>query len=616
MCAIFVTAGTVNIKLIKEISKKQIFRGPDAQNFYHDEANLVSLGSNRLSVIDKEKGTQPMFSNDKNLVIVFNGCIYNFLEIKKYLKSKNINFYTNSDTEVVIKAYSYFGEKAFNYFDGMWSLAIYDKIKNKLILSRDYVGQKPLFYTKKDNYYIFSSQLDGLFVDQNIAPKISKENLIKYYAYSFIPAPETLYENIYQVEPGENILIDLKKFDIIKKKYWDISNGADYNIFFNKIEKKNFKKKFENIIEQHSIADKVPVVSLSGGIDSYIIMDYFTKNKRSCSTFTLGFENKTYDESQHVLKIDKKIDKKIYKTTDTELKSNFLKIAKNLSDPIGDSSILPTYIIHNKIKDHSNVCLSGDGGDEAFFGYITFDAFYLARIIKKALPNFILKILRKIFNLTKISYDYITLSTKLRRFFNSIHLEQKYLLSSWMSCLNSEDMSLLFKEKIDENKIYDDLNNLFTKNRDMMKNSQLYYYKYYLPMILTKVDQASMYNSVETRSPFLSKDIINFSLNADLKTLYKFLNKKYFVKNIFKDEIPPNILNRKKHGFAFPKEIILQDKKFVDKLLDFNLLTNEHFFNEKYKSFLEKKSDYSQYIWNELILNLSLQNILNNKKTN
>ena len=185
-----------------------------------------------------------------------------------------------------------------------------------------------------------------------------------------------------------------------------------------------------------------------------------------------------------------------------------------------------------------------------------------------------------------------------------------------MSCLNSEDMSLLFKEKIDENKIYDDLNNLFTKNRDMMKNSQLYYYKYYLPMILTKVDQASMYNSVETRSPFLSKDIINFSLNADLKTLYKFLNKKYFVKNIFKDEIPPNILNRKKHGFAFPKEIILQDKKFVDKLLDFNLLTNEHFFNEKYKSFLEKKSDYSQYIWNELILNLSLQYILNNKKTN
>ena len=192
-----------------------------------------------------------------------------------------------------------------------------------MILSRDYVGQKPLFYTKKDNYYIFSSQLDGLFVDQNIAPKISKENLIKYYAYSFIPAPETLYENIYQVEPGENILIDLKKFDIIKKKYWDISNGADYNIFFNKIEKKNFKKKFENIIEQHSIADKVPVVSLSGGIDSYIIMDYFTKNKRSCSTFTLGFENKTYDEAKYVNDIDIPFKKNVFYASSEDIKNTF-----------------------------------------------------------------------------------------------------------------------------------------------------------------------------------------------------------------------------------------------------------------------------------------------------
>jgi len=343
-------------------------------------------------------------------------------------------------------------------------------------------------------------------------------------------------------------------------------------------------------------------------------MDYFTKNKKSCSSYTLGFENKTYDESQHVIKIDKKIDKKIFKTTDSELKSNFLNITKNLSDPIGDSSILPTYIIHNKIKEQSNVCLSGDGGDEAFFGYITFDAFYLARFIKKYLPSFALKTIKKIVNLTKISHNYITLSVKLKKFFNSIHLEQKYLLPSWMSCLNSKDMTLLFKEKISEDEIYSDMNNLFANNRSMMKSSQLYYYKYYLPMILIKVDQASMYNSVETRSPFLSKNIINFSLDEDLKSLYKFLNKKHFIKKMFKDEIPYNVLHRKKHGFAFPKEIILQDKEFVDKLLDLSLLTNENFFNQKYKSFLEKKDDCGQYIWNELILNISLQNVAKNNK--
>jgi len=132
MCAIFGTAGIANLKLIKEISQKQIFRGPDEQNFYVSDDNLVCLGNNRLSVIDKENGKQPMFSSNKRFITVFNGCIYNFLEIKKYLKSKNINFLTNSDTEVVVNAYMYFGDKTFNYFDGMWAIAIYDSEKKEI----------------------------------------------------------------------------------------------------------------------------------------------------------------------------------------------------------------------------------------------------------------------------------------------------------------------------------------------------------------------------------------------------------------------------------------------------------------------------------------------------
>jgi len=189
MCAIFGTAGIANLKLIKEISRKQIFRGPDEQNFYVSDDNLVCLGNNRLSVIDKQNGKQPMFSFNKRFIAVFNGCIYNFLEIKKYLKSKNINFFTNSDTEVLVNAYMHFGEKSFNYFDGMWAIAIYDREEKKILLSRDYVGQKPLFYAKNDNYYIFSSQLNGIIIDKNISTKLSKSNLKKYFTYSFIPAP-------------------------------------------------------------------------------------------------------------------------------------------------------------------------------------------------------------------------------------------------------------------------------------------------------------------------------------------------------------------------------------------------------------------------------------------
>jgi len=550
-----------------------------------------------------------MFSSNRKFITVFNGCIYNFLEIKEYLKSKNINFLTNSDTEVVINAYMYFGEKSFNYFDGMWAIAIYDREKKEILLSRDYVGQKPLFYSKNDNYYVFSSQLNGIIVDKNCSTKVSRKNLKKYFTYSFIPAPHTLFENIYQLEPGENILINLQNLNINKTKYWDLKNGADYNTFFNKIPVSQFKQQFEGIIQQHSIADKLPALSLSGGIDSYIVMNYFTKLQENCSSFTLGFENKSFDESKYVKKIKKKLNKQIYYANDKELISSFLKLSKLLSEPIGDSSIIPTYIIHNKIKDYSNVSLGGDGGDETFFGYITFDAYYLALKLKKIFPNFFLKIIKKIVGPSKFSSEYITFLTKVRKFFNSIHLNTKYLLVSWMGCLSVQDMGNLFNERIDEDDIYDDLNNIYSDNLNLMRCAQLYYFKFYLPMVLTKVDQASMFNSVESRSPFLSKKIINFSLDHDVRKLYKFFKKKYFIRKIFSKDVPKEILNRKKHGFAFPKEIILQDKKLIENLLDYNLLTNRDFFKTKYSNFLNKTEDCSQYIWNELILNITLQNL-------
>ena len=167
----------------------------------------------------------------------------------------------------------------------------------------------------------------------------------------------------------------------------------------------------------------------------------------------------------------------------------------------------------------------------------------------------------------------------------------------------------MFEENISANNIYEDLNSIYNDEMDMMRSAQLYYFKFYLPMILTKVDQASMFNSVENRSPFLSKKIINFSLNQDLNKLYKFFRKKYFIRKMYNNDIPKKILNRKKHGFAFPKEILLKDKNLVENLLNRDLLVNKSFFESKYNNFLNRTEDSSQYIWNELILNLTLQNL-------
>ena len=174
MCAIFGTIGKVDLNLVKEISKTQIYRGPDEQNFFVSDDNLVSFGNNRLSVIDKEQGQQPMYSSNKRFITIFNGCIYNFNEIKKFLKKKNIIFLTNSDTEVVANSYQYFGEEAFNYFDGMWAIAIYDKEKKRSYTIERLCRTKNLYIIQRsDSYYIFSSQLSGILVDKRIKLNIS-----------------------------------------------------------------------------------------------------------------------------------------------------------------------------------------------------------------------------------------------------------------------------------------------------------------------------------------------------------------------------------------------------------------------------------------------------------
>ena len=608
MCAIFGMIGRADNQLLNKISKIQIYRGPDEQGFFESNDKLTLMGNNRLAVIDKEKGNQPMKSANGRYVIVFNGCIYNFLEIKDYLLKKKISFKTVSDTEVVVNAFMHFGEKAFNYFDGMWSVAIYDIEKKCCFLSRDYVGQKPLYYSLQKDYLLFSSQLKGIFQDKNLIKKISKNNLKKFYAYSFVPAPDTIYENIYQVNPGEIIKIESSPLKIIKKKFWDLNSGPEYNIFFNKENNDEFVNNFNKLIKQHYISDKKPVLALSGGIDSNIILNSLINEKKEPNCFTLGFENQSYDESHIVKNIEGNFNKNIFKINEKEITEKFINISNSISEPNGDSSFLPTYILFDKIKNYSNVSLGGDGGDESFLGYITFDAFVLAKILKTFLPKGLLKFLKKNISLKDYSNNYLTTKKKLKKFFSCIDVDQKYLLPSWMSCLNFDEHCENFKENLSIDQFFF-TKDIFSNNINIMRSAQLYYFKYYLPMVLSKVDQASMLNSVESRSPFISKKIINFSLDNKISELYSLFNKKKFLKKKYKSLISNKILKSPKHGFAFPTHIILKNQNLINSLIKPELIMNYDFFKKKYSAYLKNQNDYSPYLWNELILNLSIQNL-------
>ena len=606
MCAIFGIIGKTNNTLLRKMSKCQLYRGPDKQTFFNNKKYKISFGMNRLSVIDKAGGNQPMLSHDKRFLLVFNGTIYNFKELRKFLEKK-IKFKTQSDTEVLINSYSYWKEKSFNYFDGMWAVSIFDFKKKEMILSRDYVGQKPLFYFKRKNILIFSSQINGIFQYDNKF-QISKENYGNYLKFNHFPAPETLYKNIHQVCPGE--IIKFKRNEISKKNYWKIENGGDYNIFFPKRKTKEISNIFQKITSNYLIADKKVGLCLSGGFDSNILKKIILKKQKKIKSFTIGFQEKTYDELRFIKKTQNNVNKSKV-LNEKDLINYFHKIRKNIFFPIGDSSIVPTYGLFNLIKKNkTNAVIGGDGGDEIFFGYLAFKGFYFTKFIKSMIPNFLLKIIKYPFQNIKITNDYLSWSKKIKFFFKFIDKEIYLTNKLWISNFTDDDYQIYFKKKELKSKHSKKIKSLFYKMPDFMKFAQFYYIKYYLPNILSKVDYSSMINSIECRSPYLSKDLLNYSIDLPSKKNFSFFKNRILMKKIFSSFIKDDF-EIKKHGFAFNKNLILKNKKLIKHVLNEDLILNLDFFKIRYQNYLNGNYEHEQYIWNEIILNFSRQNIEN-----
>ena len=606
MCAIFGIIGETNPATLKEMSSCQIYRGPDKQSFFIDKKNKFSIGMNRLSVIDKKNGSQPMFSHDKRYIIVFNGTIYNFNDLKKFLSKKKINFNTNSDTEVLINSYSYWGNKSFNYFDGMWAIGIYDFKLKKFILSRDYVGQKPLFYHNNKESLIFSSQINGIFKYSNKF-KISKKNYEDYLRFSYFHSPNTLYKNIYQVSPGEIIEFSNKK--ITKKNFWKIENKSDYNFFFKRKKKEDVKKTFINVINNFLIADKQVGLSLSAGDDSNLLKNIMLKHKKKINSFTIGFKDKSYDEASFIKKNNNNNNtKKIVHKKD--LVKTFKRIKKNIYFPFGDSSSVPTLELFNIVKKKTNVIIGGDGGDEIFFGYLAFRIYYVLTIIRKVIPKFFLSFIKFPFEKIKITTGYLNFRKKIKMFFKYINKDMSLINSYWFTNFDEIEVKNYFKKNTSNHssKNINKIKKLYKKFSDKNRFAQIYYMKYFLPMILTKVDFSSMLNSVESRSPYLCKDLINFSLDISTKKNFSLFENRKLMKDIF-NEFFNNKEKFKKHGFAFNKYLILSDKKLIKKNIDNSLILNPIYFHKKHQEYLEGNYDCEQYLWNETILNFSRQNL-------
>mgnify|MGYP006114080083 FL=1 len=282
-------------------------------------------------------------------------------------------------------------------------------------------------------------------------------------------------------------------------------------------------------------------------------------------------------------------------------------LKKKISFANGDGSIIPTHFLFKQIKKTTNVCIGGDGGDEIFFGYITFRAFWLAEKFKKFIPLILLNFIKTKFLTIKLSNDYLNLNKKLNLFFKHIDSELSLINTRWLNDIDNNQLNELCGTRKKHNEIIK-IQKLFKNSKNSMRFCQLYYFKYYLPTVLDKVDNASMYNSVESRSPFLNKELINLSLDTPINQNFSLLKNKKLLIELYGNDISKKIKKIKKHGFSFPKYIILKNKNFIIKNINENLLTNKKFFKKKYFEYL-KDNENENYIWNELILNITRQNL-------
>ena len=621
----------LNEKVLDDLSAKLTHRGPDANGIWIDLNNGIGMAHRRLSIIDvSESGSQPMISSDKRYVLVFNGEIYNFNDIRKELTDLfNINDWSgNSDTEVLLKSIQYLGlEKSLEKIEGMFAFGLWDKHHKSLTLVRDRMGEKPLYFGKVGQYFLFSSELKGLTAFPLWEGLIDRDSLTLYLRQNCIPAPRTIYKNIFKLEPGHLIVISDKNNSIGSPKcYWklsDFSHNSLRNENTNPLQNiEIFQNLIRNSIKKRLVSD-VPVGAfLSGGYDSALVVSIMSElNNKNVRTFSIGFDNKRFNEANKAKKISNYLGtdhQELYLST-KDLISTIPTLPQIYDEPFSDSSQLPTLLVSKLASRSVKVCLSGDGGDELFGGYnrhiVGSKVWNLINMIPYSLRS---KINNNDFVNVNSYVDY--LSNLLPTRYKLANFSEK--LSKLLFLIGSKNQTIFYKNLISNSKfperllingnepktILDDheLDQFFKSlSERMMYLDQINY----LPNdILTKVDRASMSTSLEARLPFLDYKIVEFSWNVPEAQKIVEGKGKWLLRKLLYRYVPQKMIDGPKKGFAVPLNSWLKGplREWAEELFSESNLYNQDIFDGKvlrklWVDFLKGENFNHYQIWNILM---------------
>ena len=596
--------------------------GPDDAGIYIEPQHGLALGHRRLSILDLSPlGHQPMEFD--NLVITYNGEVYNFKEIRKELEKEGYTFKSNSDTEVILKAFHRWGIDAVHQFRGMFAFAIWDKKEKKLTLVRDRVGVKPLYWYFKNGLFMFSSELKAFHQHPKFEKKLNLEGLSLFLQYGYISAPYTIFENTYKLLPGHYLEIDLLG-NIEQKPYWKVE---DYLLRGVENREKWLKRNEEELIQEledlltesfklRMVAD-VPVgMFLSGGIDSSLVCALLTKEGYNLKTFTIGFHERGYNEAPYAKKVAEHLGTEHIELycTPKEAFEIIPKLPHLYDEPFGDSSAIPTYLVSKLAKQHIKVSLSADGGDEQFGGYLYYYSSYwrwknFSKIpLKGVLASFLEKIeIENILQFLPFLNGKTHLRDRIKKFL-SLLKEESYIdqYDTTVKIFLNQDLDKLFKQK--PLKV---ISNLSKLDKDLVKKLHpiqafMYYdLKNYLPDdILVKVDRATMGVSLEGRDPLLDHKILEWSSQLPLKFKYKNGKTKYILRKILYKYLPQELVDRKKQGFGVPIQEWFRNelKELYGEYLSEEAVKRIGIFNEKevkklLKGYWDKKGINHKKVW-------------------
>lgn len=585
-------------------------RGPDSLGYYFESP--LGLGHRRLSIIDLSSGGQPMFSEDKNIVIVFNGEIYNFQSIKKELAILGCNFLTSSDTEVIIKAYQAWGmQGCLDKLEGMFAFALWDEKLQKLFVVRDRYGEKPLYYTSNKEGFFFASELKAL------KEHYSKENLSKtalnlFFSLSYIPAPHTIYKDVFKLQPGNYLEIE-NNGEYKIKKFYDLKSVVQKN-HHNLIKdyeqaKKELRQLLFASVEERMISD-VPLGSfLSGGIDSSIVSAIMAKlSDQPIKTFSIGFKEKEYDESERAALVANHIGSEhtLHILGHEDLLAVVDETLAYFDEPFGDSSAIPSMMVAKKAREKVTVVLTGDCADELFGGYDKYLGKHYAEKYA-SYPSFVRTIFEK--GVQWIPHNNYTNHTlrKVKKVIKAASLtpENRYLSLSSLGfqktekndLLNDtfqEDVSIEILKQFNSLGISDELTQTFYSDINLVLEGDM----------LAKVDRACMINSLEARVPFLDSKIVDFSFKLPHEFKIQGSNKKRILKDTFADLLPEETLTFSKKGFGIPIRIWFQKelKEELLSLLSEDFLISQNIFNISYvnkivEEHMSNKENHSSKLW-------------------